>query len=493
MPQQASDGDVLDLGRGRHHRCPVGTTGQIGGLTRLRFEYAQARPWNPKINPACQGHRLRAGDIKAVRDRKFDALQQSRHRRRTKIRSVDRMAFSRTTRVNLLISNGHFLSHFYVLILPPMFIAWQHAFDVSFAQLGMTLMLMSGTTALLQTPVGFLVDRHGARGFLVGGALLMSLSIAAMGLATSFWQILALSALSGVGNSVIHPADYAILSGSVDKERMGRSFAVHTFSGNLGFSAGPPVAALLMVTIGWRGALIVVGLLGVPVVLSILLQSGILQDQVRHEPQYEGEILGGRQLLTSRTMLLFFAFFALGAMAGGGIQSWLVTVLHTVKGFDLEVASSALTGYMAGSTVGVLVGGWFADRFKDHVLIFAVVLTIVSAAFMLAVNALTLSAVFTTLLMFAAGLAFGCSRTPRDVMLKDAAPPGQIGKVFGFVSAGLPLGSAITPVPFGVLIDHGHPEMVLVLVSVILLASLLCVGSAKASARAAPMVTSAAE
>ena len=41
----------------------------------------------------------------------------------------------------------------------------------------------------------------------------------------------------------------------------------------------------------------------------------------------------------------------------------------------------------------------------------------------------------------AAAMALGASRTPRDVMVKDAAPPGQIGKVFGFVSAGL-LGSA---------------------------------------------------
>ena len=60
-------------------------------------------------------------------------------------------------------------------------------------------------------------------------------------------------------------------------------------------------------------------------------------------------------------MLLFFAFFLLGSMAGAGVQSWLITVLHTVKGMTLEVASSTLTGYMAGSTVGVLVGGWFAD------------------------------------------------------------------------------------------------------------------------------------
>ena len=120
------------------------------------------------------------------------------------------MALGRSTRVNLLIGNGHFLSHFYVLCLPPLFLAWQSAFGVSFAELGLTVALMSGTTAILQTPVGFLVDRYGSRPFLVGGALLMSLSIAAMGLAASFWQILALATLSGIGNSVIHPADYAI-------------------------------------------------------------------------------------------------------------------------------------------------------------------------------------------------------------------------------------------------------------------------------------------
>jgi MFS transporter, FSR family, fosmidomycin resistance protein len=87
------------------------------------------------------------------------------------------------------------------------------------------------------------------------------------------------------------------------------------------------------------------------------------------------------------------------------------------------------------------------------------------------------------LLMFASGLALGASRTPRDVMLRDAAPPGQIGKVFGFVSAGLPLGSALTPVPFGFLIDRGHPELILVLVAALLLASLLCMGTARSNAR----------
>ena len=396
------------------------------------------------------------------------------------------MALSRSTRVNILIGNGHFLSHFYVLCLPPLFLAWQSAFEVSFAQLGMTVMLMSGMTALLQTPVGFLVDRYGARVFLLGGTLLMSLSVAAMGLATAFWQILLLAMLSGVGNSVVHPADYAILSGSVDKERMGRSFAIHTFSGNLGFAAGPPVTALLMATIGWRSALLTVGLLGVPVVVAILLQSGILKDQVRLEPKHAGSSLSGWQLLSSRTMLLFFLFFMFGAMAGGGVQSWLVTVLHNVKGIDLGLAATALTTYMAGSTVGVLVGGWIADSLKQHILTWVVALTTLSAMTILSINFLTLPGIVVIFMTFTSGLALGASRTPRDVMLKDAAPPGQIGKVFGFVSAGLPLGSAITPVPFGFLIDHAMPHLVLVLVAAISMLSLFCAGSARVSARSTP-------
>ena len=271
------------------------------------------------------------------------------------------MALSRTTRVNCLIGTGHFFAHFYVLALPPLFLAWQATFHVSFAALGLVLALMSATTALLQTPVGFLVDRHGARSFLVGGALLMSLGIMAMGFTTSFWQILVCAVVSGIGNSVIHPADYAILSGSVDKDRMGRAFALHTFCGNVGFAAAPPTMALLALTIGWRTSLIAVGLTGVAAAGAILAQSGILADQTR-EPR-RGAQISGRQLLISTPMLLFFGFYMLGAMAGSGVQAWLITVLHRVHGISLTDASAALTGFTVGATAGVLGGGFLADRF----------------------------------------------------------------------------------------------------------------------------------
>ena len=68
-------------------------------------------------------------------------------------------------------------------------------------------------------------------------------------------------------------------------------------------------------------------------------------------------------------MLLFFAFYLLGAMAGSGVQAWLITVLHQVKGIEIALASAALTAYMIGSAAGVLFGGW-ADRPRHRSAIF---------------------------------------------------------------------------------------------------------------------------
>ncbi|MBO1073432.1 MFS transporter [Roseomonas marmotae] len=374
-----------------------------------------------------------------------------------------------------LIGTGHFLSHFYMLCLAPLFPLWKEEFGVSYAALGLSVALMSTVTAVLQTPVGFLVDRHGARRYLVGGTALMALSISAMAFAPNYWSILALAVLSGIGNSVIHPADYAILAGSINKARMGRAFSMHTFTGNLGFAAAPPVVAALALWIGWREALLLLGLLGVPVVGAILWQSRILSDQPK--PRAAATESGGSVLL-SRPMLMFFAFFLLSSMAGTGIQAFIITVMDQLWGLPVAVGSMVLTGYMAGNSGGTLLGGWFADRSSRHGA-FVVGLTLAAIALILVLGLVPLPGPLAIGVALLAGIALGASRTPRDVMVKDASPPGQIGKVFGFISSGLPLGGALTPVPMGLLLDAGMAHWVLPLAALLLGLSLLCMGTAR--------------
>ncbi|MCC7282195.1 MAG: MFS transporter [Acetobacteraceae bacterium] len=388
---------------------------------------------------------------------------------------------AREVRVLGLIGTAHFLSHFYILAIPPLFLFWRDEFQVSFAMLGLSSALLSGTTAVLQTPVGFLTDRYGAKTFLVGGTLLMCLGMAAMAIAPSYWMILVLAVVSGIGNSVIHPVDYAILAGSIGKDRMGRAFAFHTFTGNLGFAAGPPVIVLLAGMLGWRGALAAVGLVGLPVVGAILWQSRILADQAKPRAHEAGA--SGLALLASLPMLMFFLFMLTSAMAGGAVQAFLIATLAKLWGTPLAIGSAALTSYMVGATAGVLIGGWVADRYGGALLGFTILTTLATAALFLLVGMLALPAVLLVGTVFIAGLIFGASRTPRDIMIKDAAPPGQIGKVFGFVSSGLPMGMAITPVPFGLLLDLGRPDLVLPLVAVILVASIFTLTTARSAGK----------
>jgi len=395
---------------------------------------------------------------------------------------------TRDARVNALIGTGHFLSHFYQLCLPPIFLVWQREFGVSFADLGLAPVVMSIMAAALQTPYGFLIDRYGARTFLIVNTVVMSLAIALMGFATAYWQIVVLATISGAANAVYHPADYAILTGSIAKERLGRAFAIHTFTGNAGMALAPPLVAVLLILVGWRGALMIVGLLGLPVAAAILWQSRILHDHVGGAKKTSGG-LTVRGLLTDRTLVLFFLFYLLGSMASGGIQAWLITVLNQVKGIELALASTALTAYMVGASSGVLIGGWTVDHFRTHVGVVVAGLTAFSAALILLIALMPVVGAVAVALMFVSGTAMGASRTPRDIMLSEAAPPADIAKVFGFVSAGLPLGAALTPVPFGYLMDHGGGNWVLVAIAAILAASILCVGSARASAKAAAAQT----
>jgi FSR family fosmidomycin resistance protein-like MFS transporter len=432
-------------------------------------------PRHSDIRCAFFAIRLGCRDSGFSLDRRADLVQ---HRDMIKKLAL----FNRDNRVNALIGAGHFLSHFYSLCLPPLFIAWQKTFDVSFAELGLSVALMAATAALAQTPVGILVDRYGARRFLVGGALLMALSIAAMGFAFAYWQVVALAVLSGLGNSVFHPADYAILSGSVSRGRIGRAYAFHTFSGYVGFAAAPPTTAGLTLLIGWRESLLLVGLLGVPVVLMVLWNSHILSEEKPQAAPAETAAPTGAALLLTRPILCLCALYMVSSMATAGIQSWLITILHKTYGMTLTAASSILTGYLVGSLFGILVGGWVSDRSARY-LTHVVLWTVLGAALLFVIGMVPLAAGAAGGMLVTAGLLLGTSRTPRDMMVKEAAPAGQVGKMFGFVSAGLSLGSAMAPVPYGLIIDARRPDLVLVVVAMLLVASLVFAVGARLGVR----------
>ena len=169
-----------------------------------------------------------------------------------------------------VVSAAHFVSHYYIILLAPLLPFVRADYGVSYTEIGLALSAFNVVSATLQTPAGFLVDRLGARILLICGLVIGAGAFMIAGLVHSFWVLVAMFALAGVGNTVYHPADYAILSHRVPAERIGQAFSIHTFAGMLG-SAVAPASLLMMHSLwGWRGAFIGAGVLGL-VVAAILL------------------------------------------------------------------------------------------------------------------------------------------------------------------------------------------------------------------------------
>ena len=399
-----------------------------------------------------------------------------------------------------MIGSGHALSHFYLLSLPPLFLLLKAEFATSYAALGLLLTAFNLAAGSAQVPAGFLVDRFGARRVLVAGLVISGFGIGLIGLAPDYRTVLALVLIAGIGVSVFHPADYAIINASIDPRRLGRAFALHTFTGNVGFVIAPVTMIFLSSLWGWRVALWLAGAAAFPLAVVYLRYGALLGGALLGDAPLDDAPLddgpgpaaekardsAGLKPLLAPAVLTLFAFFVCVSMITGGIQAFSVTALVTYHGTGLAVANSILTGFLLASACGVLLGGHLADRTSRHGLVVALALA-GSAALLLLVGGARLPAVALMVVFVAIGLLQGSVRPSRDMMVRAATPKGASGRVFAFVSAGLNLGAAVTPVLFGYLIDLGHAQWVFILMAVILLLAIGTVGIARGQARPAPL------
>jgi len=378
-------------------------------------------------------------------------------------------------RVVGVVSAAHFVSHYYILVLAPLLPFVRADYGVSYTEIGVAFAAFNIVSAALQTPAGFLADWLGARVLLIGGLLLGACAFLVVGLVESFWVMVAMFALAGVGNTVYHPADYALLSQHVPSDRIGQAFSFHTFAGMLG-SAVAPVTLLMMQSVwGWRGAFVGAAMLGLLVAVLLLAVRENAEKKVAPPKRPEGDAAAsGWRVLLSAPILLNLMFFVLLAMMSGGTYNYSVVALGALYGTPLATANAALSGNLLLSAIGVLIGGLLVGRTSRHGLIATLGLASI-ALFTALIAQIDLGALALVAVMSAGGFCSGVIMPSRDMIVRAVTPPSSFGKVFGFVTTGFNIGGIISPLVFGAIMDHGSPRLVFLLVAVFSLAAIATV------------------
>jgi MFS family permease len=212
----------------------------------------------------------------------------------------------------------------------------------------------------------------------------------------------------------------------------------------------------LVAWVGGFGALIVAGAIGIFVALLLLI-AGIPDAGAKHAPSSEPKV-STRSLLTP-ALIVLTAFFTLLGLSNAGIANFGVVALMNSYGTSFSTANIALTAYLGASAVGVLAGGFLADRTKRHGQVAAVCFA-VNTAIVLMIALVTLPPIALTLTMTTAGFLSGVIAPSRDMLVREAAPAGAAGRAFGIVSTGFNFSGIASPLLFGWIMDQNMPRWV---------------------------------
>ena len=368
-----------------------------------------------------------------------------------------------------LVGLAHGTSHFFHLLLPPLFPLFIRDFGFSYAELGLLVTTFFVISGIGQALAGFVVDRIGARPVLFAALSCFALSGIAVSLATGYGGLMLAAALAGLGNCPFHPADFTILNRRVSAARLGHAFSTHGLSGNLGWAAAPLFLTGLTAAFGsWRVAAACASVLVVCVMAILWWQRDAIDDRQGEWAPVPAVLGKGGQPLAPEHPMAFlrlpsvwmcFSFFFWSTCALSAIQSFASPALQQITSLPLTLTALVVSGYMLFGALGIVIGGFLASR-SDRLEKIISACLLASAALLVLVGSGVLPGVMAVVLTAVAGFGTGLAGPSRDMLIKQAAPPGATGRVYGMVYSGLDLGFAMAAPMFGALLDHGSPSAV---------------------------------
>jgi len=209
--------------------------------------------------------------------------------------------------------------------------------------------------------VGPLADRFRRKPILILGTLLWSAATMLTAATHSFTVLFIRHALVGIGEATFVTIAPTWVADLFPQEKRGRVFGIYYVGLPLGTALGYLLGGLLAPRYGWRAPFYLGGAPGLLLGLALLFVSEPERgaQDVRVAP--EGHSVFG--LIRNPAFLTVTLGMASMTFALGGLQVWMPTFLHRMRGYSLERANLVFGGITAINGVAAsLAGGWLGDR-----------------------------------------------------------------------------------------------------------------------------------
>jgi sugar phosphate permease len=246
------------------------------------------------------------------------------------------------------------------------------------AQMSWIAMAFTLAYGLFEVPMGRWGDRFGARRILTRIVLCWSLFTALTGAAWSFWSMLMVRFLFGMGEAGAYPIAVRITTHWFPLAERGRYRGLIIACAPLGGAISPALAAWFIQHIGWRWNFAVFGSFGVLWALAFYAwfrdrpadhagtndAERALIGQPSNPSAARHERIPWAMMLTNRNILLLSMVIICSAFLTYFFYTWYSDYLQTVRRVEGQQAGWLSSLVLTGSTAGVLLGGFVADRVR---------------------------------------------------------------------------------------------------------------------------------
>jgi MFS transporter, FSR family, fosmidomycin resistance protein len=261
-------------------------------------------------------------------------------------------------RLIAFLSLGHMVVDITQGGLPAILPFLKAAHALSYASVGVLVLVTNLTSSVIQPVFGYLADRQARRWILPISVLLAGSGMSLVGVAPAYGMILCLLVLMGIGVASFHPEAYRT-AGSVAGEKRATAISWFSVGGNAGTALGPPIMATLIGGFGLAGSL---GLFFPGLIMCGLFLWLLPSFSLMHEKPGSRSISPHSKKKMPGAVLLLILVVALRSWAQLGFTTFIPFYYVDYLKADPHTVGVPLFIFLGVGAVGTVIGGPLADR-----------------------------------------------------------------------------------------------------------------------------------